>query len=333
MKYDRSLISFFCFLFIGCSGIYAQHSAGITFVRFNSYIGYVIDSAENKQCRCVSFAGDKFIYGSLIQLPDSAVEFRMKASDKEDFYNIPMTKKDVERIASRTPLINEELTKDNDEKKFLVLLAGKSETYTLMDYYNLKYKTIPVSQEMQVQESSFNYNFFNIGIGITNRSGIESYFSLVGDLGAVHNKNVFSARIWYNRFVDFFPVFSSSGTNVTPREHITEIGFLYGRLFPMDRISFTINAGLSYSSGILKGEKLYSSGGGFGWQTETYESKNFSEAGIPLKLEMLLGSRRKSKASFALLADFNTAYVYWGVIVSLRIGNENRPLFAEKKSH
>jgi len=331
MKFCRFLIFLSSCILISIFS-YGQNSSGITFIRFNSYVGYVIDSAENQRCKCVTFAGDKFIYGSLIQLPDSDVEFRMKASDREDFYNIPMTKPDVERIASRTPLINQELTVENDEKKYLKSMAGNSEIYKLMDYPNLKYKSIQISPKI-AEDSSFNYPFLNIGLGLTNRAGKESYFSWVGDFGVVRNRNIIGARIWYNRFVDLFPVISTGpGTNVTPNEHITEIGILYGRMFPMDRMSFTVNAGLSYSSGVLKGKKISSSTGWFS-QNEEYESRNFNEVGIPLKLEMLLGSRRKSKVSFALLADFNTAYVYYGLIFSVRISNEYRPVTSAKKSH
>ena len=320
----RIISIFFANFFLSCFYSYAQDSSAKTFVRFNSYIGYVIDSTENAKCKCIPFAGGKLRYGSLVQLPDSSLIFRMMLTDKQGIYSVPMSKMDVERLASRTPLINEKISDEEKEKSYLMHLAGDSASYHLIDYFNLKYKAVESAVPVkELRDSSYNYFYFNIGIGITNRAGMETYFSYAGDLGFVYKKHIISTRVWHSRFLN------SQWVTMTPKERITEFGLLYGRLFPVDRLAFTVNAGISYSKGILRGKMISSWSNGWFDDHEEYESLDFNEAGIPLKVEMLLGSRRRSLASFAMYADLNARYSYFGFIVSLRPNSEYRPLKPE----
>lgn len=315
------------FLFLAFSLIFAAayharaQSGSFTFVRLNSYIGYVIDARENALCRCVNFAGKDYSYGSLVQLPDSNVVFRVRINGRDNFVNIPFTAEDIVKLSANAAYVQRNVNGGIDEEEVMKKMAGDSATINRIDYYQLKYKSAVVTQEqiLVLEDTSYNYTFGNLGIGLTTRAGKESYFSFGLEAGRVFNRNIISGRIGYHR------VPGSILGNVTPKERITEFGILYGRVFPADKIFFTVSTGIAYSTGVLKGKLLDASG--FIYSTSaTYEEDDFNEFGIPVKVEMLAGNARKSLASIAVLVNMNARYFYYGILISFRMSDENRPL-------
>jgi hypothetical protein len=317
MKNYSAVLFIACFIFSLSFFSYGQSQ--ISFIRLNSYIGYVIDSTENDQCSCVNYSGKKFSYGSLVQLADSEVVMRVKMHDRETFADIPMSRKDVEQLSARAANAQMTVSDDKAENELIKKLAGDSVSFRLTDYFDLKFKTVPAAGTATViKGTSFDYTYFEAGIGLTNRAGKNLYYAFGVNVGTVFNKNILSGRVWVNKEHE------SLFGEVKPKEYIVEIALMYGRMFPVDRVAFSVNAGIGYSTGVLKGRYLY--GGNFLTGTATtYESKNFETIGIPLKAELLVGTKRKSIASFAVVANVNAVYVYYGLLISLRISNENRP--------
>jgi len=313
MKLFRVCISLCCILTSFFS--YGQNPETITFIRFNNYFGYVIDSAENLQCRCIIYKKELLSYGALVQLPDSSVVFRIKSSDKDGFQNIPAQKEFLDKIASQTPYVRS-LSNEKDETKYLQVLAGDSATYYLKDYHDLKYKSKVIQQHpkyMVPKGSSFRYTYVNLGMGFTSREGFETFISWFGEIGTVRNRNIFSSRFWLNR--SLYQYLYNDYYMPELNEKMMAVGLLYGRYFPLNNPGLSVNVGLSYCTGEFKS-----------YRDESGEISllSFSEVGIPVKVEMLLGKSRKYNSSLSFLAEFNRVNNYYGINFSFRISNEKR---------
>ena len=313
-----------CFIFLCPLLLSAQTTGGaLTFFRLNSYIGYVIDSTENSSCQCVKFAGRNFSYGSLVQLPDSNVVFRLKLATRESFVDVPMTKKEIANLSAAAAEIQNSISSDSSEQPFIKSMTGDSLTVTFLDYYQLKYQAFPLSEADTTfalnRQPTNTHTFLNIGLGISQREGEQAYLVLAAESGFVKKRHhVITFRFLFNKVPK--GIFSS----VTPLEHIYEAAIMYGWRFGKGTVMFTANAGVGYSSGILKGKLINRSSGFFGGGSSQYESVIMETIGLPAKVEMLIGNKRRSFMSIGLFADFNSQHSYQGFLISGHISGEYR---------
>lgn len=186
-------------------------------------------------------------------------------------------------------------------------------------YFSYGQSDLPAPEYFTPRNSSFKYTFIHFGMGLTSREGIQVFESLLGELGTVRNRNIFSGRFWYNR--DLLTKMEKESGETEPVEKMSEVGLLYGRYFPLNKIAFTVNVGIGYSSGIVRSDWVISPAG-----FKYYEYKNFNEAAIPIKVEMLAGRGRKYTFSLAFLAELNNMSPYYGIQFCFRFGNERRTL-------
>jgi hypothetical protein len=310
MKNNRFLILLFCFLFFVCRFSRGQTTGAITFIRFNSYIGYVIDSAENARCSCIKFAGDKFIYGSLIQFPDSAVVFLMKIKGRQSVVTAPMSNADVYNLSSAAAKISETISSEENDEELMKALAGDSASFGKIDFYNLKlrkHEALTVSDSILRADTITTPFFANIGIGFSSRETKTVFIDPAAEFGVVFNKHIFSGRymlFFQPRFLDI----------VTPRESIHEFSFFYGKMFDVGKTYLTLSAGISYATGLIRGDFIRASG-----FNQYYESKTLNIVGVPVKFEMLVGKKKKPFGCMGFFANINSVSIWFGAMFSIRV--------------
>lgn len=324
MKLFNLLSSVSCFLFISpILSIAQQLGSTITFIRLNSNIGYVIDVSENKMCNCINYAGSNFKYGALVQLPDSNIVFRMKIEGRDNFINVPLSELEVAGLSRKAADAQLIVSDEKAEQTLLKEMAGDITGVRLIDYFELKYKTPFIQRDsvsVPVIDYSNSYSFINIGVGFSFGKGDHDFYMAGVELGYVLNQiQVFTVRLLGHK--EPKAIFG----NTLPGERIFEAGLLYGRKFNAGLVSFTLNAGVMYASGIFKGKLISRTGGiGFGSASSRYESVPWNSLGIPVKAEMLLGNSHKSIVSIAMFANINVRHSYEGILFCLRPSGEYR---------
>ena len=287
----------------------------LTFIRLNSYTGYVIDSVENSRCRCVNYAGKNFSYGALVQLPDSNVVLRMKVTGRDNVVNVPMTKAEVDRLASLAALTAAPAVSGiSSEEMYLMYLAGDTVTFRLMNFEELKFPAgRPNPVISTVADTTAAHIFFNIGIGISSRNSSRLYFAQGIKLGWAEKKHAYLLRVIRNKEPD--PLFE----DINPNEQIYDLGILYGKFFDGGRVAYTVSAGLGYMGGTLRG-KLNNVTHDFLHTGSDYEEITLSTFGIPVEAEIMIGAVRNVNASVCTYGNLNMKHPYGGFLVSIRFG-------------
>ncbi|MDY0017816.1 MAG: hypothetical protein RBS89_08255 [Candidatus Delongbacteria bacterium] len=96
-----------------------------------------------------------------------------------------------------------------------------------------------------------------------------------------------------------------------PNDEVWELGLLYGLRSINGKVSVSFLAGLSYTGGIYKGDRL---------DNDYYEELTFETVGLPLEVQCDAKLSDYFGFSITFYADINTEKIYGGVNLAILIG-------------
>ena len=96
-----------------------------------------------------------------------------------------------------------------------------------------------------------------------------------------------------------------------PNDEVWELGLLYGLRSPNGNVSVSFLAGISYTGGIYKGDRI---------DIDYYEELTFETLGIPLEAQIDVNALKFIGFSIMFYADINPDQSYGGVNFSILIG-------------
>ena len=87
---------------VGIHNGFTQVNNSIAFIKLNDNIGYVIDSLEYRNCRCLPNQNpETFRYAFIIQRPDSFIVLHVKHTTSNSFKNEFLTSISLQNIYSK----------------------------------------------------------------------------------------------------------------------------------------------------------------------------------------------------------------------------------------
>jgi len=162
------------------------------------------------------------------------------------------------------------------------------------------------SLELKYDSTNEDKSNYWIGLGIGG-----NYFgpTICGNISYTINQNIITIK--YANSEEF--QFGVDNTNFEkPSIWLKEFGLLYGRSFRKDILLLSVSAGISYVSGINRGQNI---------QDHYYEKINISTIGIPIEAEAMFEFSDYVGAGFLFFANLNKEKNFNGVMLRIKIGS------------
>jgi len=101
----------------------------------------------------------------------------------------------------------------------------------------------------------------------------------------------------------------------SPNDEIWELGLLYGLHLTKDEVSVSFLAGIGYTGGIYRGDRLYSDMFNVYYEELTYET-----FGLPLEIQLDINKTRPFGLSLSAFGNINVEKSFAGLSLSLLLG-------------
>ncbi|MFZ4399580.1 MAG: hypothetical protein ACOYO1_06075 [Bacteroidales bacterium] len=308
-------IQFAIFLLLHSSISYAQSpTSEAYFIKITDKIGYVIDSVENNECKCVTYYDqEEYNYAALIQLPDSSVVLRIMLIDSLGSRDIIMGKAEVEKLRTSASKISLPISviDTSMEEELMKKLTEDSIAYKRINYNMLIFPSLIKHKDQLLTKNAIG--FINIGLG-NSMFHNQSLYSYGLEVGLINKRSIYSLRILS---INEYKIL------IFPNEYINDFGFLYGWQDDLGEIVLSASVGISYISGVVRGNITNTIPVGL-WllpvSTRYYEEKTFKTLGIPLQAEIQIGARHNLGLSLIFYGNINQKYSFGGILVCLRLG-------------
>jgi hypothetical protein len=104
-------------------------------------------------------------------------------------------------------------------------------------------------------------------------------------------------------------------TGPRPNDEVWELGLLYGHHLTKGKVSVSFLAGISYTGGIYRGDRLYSDMFDVYYEELTYET-----FGLPLEIQLDLNRARPFGLSLSAFGNINAEKSFAGLSLNLLLG-------------
>lgn len=291
---------------------FAQNTS--TYIRLPGTVGFVIDSAENRQAHLIKFIPEKqFNCGALMQLADSNIVLRVMLSDGKGMRNIYYSKAKAEKFIDdlRLRTVYVKIPSDTDEAKLIAQLADSGtiiNTKTKDQLYE-KHRV-----EVQESESVLNdsletkeENFVAVNVGIGSGYMDVRLGGLATGVKVQMRHKRFSGGIRYYGIKQF----SLFGTN---DEYSRDLSLLAGANYLNDYLLVSVMSGITYAIHQRHG-KLIS----VGFLSSEYQIISTNTIGVPLDLHLDFFPHNSFGIGVNFFTSINKTF-YWGGMFTLRVG-------------
>jgi hypothetical protein len=295
-KFIKLILIFHLAFILNSQLIISQETANkINFIQLDDNKGYLIDSLENLNCKCLPVTGRLFLYAALVQLPDSSIVLRIKNENILGFTEIKLRENDINNIYAKKldvyakKLINGPVA----EYDLLRSLVRDTTKFQLIHYEEVN---IPINMRKKL------YGYLNLGLG----SSVSPVYII--ESGILYKKNIFSIGRNLNILKDNSPDYYYK--NFGNINGYTEIALLYGRYINVESGIITFTSGIAYNK-IEKGDSP---------ARYIYEVKTFNTIGLPLKIGVSFFPQNFMGIGFSVFADFNNQSSFGGFVLCFRFG-------------
>jgi hypothetical protein len=289
-------------------------SSEISFIKLTDDIGYIIDAAENDECKCISnYSKNEYNYAALIQLPDSSIVLRIMLVDSLGSRDIAMGKAEVSKLHSRASSITVKISEIDTlkEKAWIKTLAENTDNYKLIAYYMLQFPSLLdedyETASIETAEIKNNFQYLNLGIGAGSFQGLGG-ISIGAEYGIINKNFLLSMHIFRIQEIQLF---------VSPNENMNDFALLFGRINEQEGFHISVSAGISYIYGVFRGNSIPSSGG---FLSSNHAEKIIETIGLPLQIDLFVGATHNLGLNIIIFGNINQKCSFGGLLFCLQFG-------------